>query len=127
MFPRCNESPAGIDRSLMMSACSSSDISLWPSVDTDTKSLEAHEGSWTSSNVPTHPEKVTSSDKSSLNFSGPYILCQVSQPQPSLFLSGRMNRKIKRSASNLKVLSETFGEETGTHYNLFKTLHIVPL
>ncbi|XP_023251580.1 interleukin-3 receptor class 2 subunit beta-like [Seriola lalandi dorsalis] len=56
-----------------------STCSLWPSTDTDKKHLETNESFWSSGNLLVSPEKVNSSETSSLSFSGPYIFCQVSE------------------------------------------------
>lgn len=71
-----------------LSPCSSSDLSLWLIKDTGKTCLEPDEGFWNGDHLPTLSEKVNSSDTSSMSFSGPYILCQVSysQPQPGPFV-----------------------------------------
>lgn len=57
-----------------VSTCSS-DISLWPTKDSEKKLLEQGEGCWRCDNLPSPAEKVNSSDTSSMSFSGPYIFC----------------------------------------------------
>uniref|UniRef100_A0A8C4DT71 Fibronectin type-III domain-containing protein n=1 Tax=Dicentrarchus labrax TaxID=13489 RepID=A0A8C4DT71_DICLA len=64
-----------------VSPCSSSDALLWPAEDSEKKCLEQDEGCWKCDNLPSPAEGVTSSDTSSMSFSGPYIFCQVSDSQ----------------------------------------------
>ncbi|XP_070837200.1 cytokine receptor common subunit beta [Chaetodon trifascialis] len=61
-----------------VSTCSS-DVSLWSSKDSEKKCLEHGEGCWRFDNEPQLAVEVTSSDTSSLSFSGPYILCPASE------------------------------------------------
>ncbi|XP_035511668.1 cytokine receptor common subunit beta isoform X2 [Morone saxatilis] len=61
-----------------ISTCSS-DASLWPAEDSEKKCLEQDEGCWKCDNLPPPAEGLTSSDTSSMSFSGPYIFCQASE------------------------------------------------
>ncbi|KAK2833726.1 hypothetical protein Q5P01_017615 [Channa striata] len=58
-----------------VSTCSS-EASLWPNADANKKCLELDEGFWNGDNLPPITDTVSSSDTSSMSFSGPYILCQ---------------------------------------------------
>nr|XP_020476938.1 interleukin-3 receptor class 2 subunit beta-like isoform X2 [Monopterus albus] len=61
-----------------ISTCTS-DSSLWSTKDTDQKCLEQEKGNWICDNLPTFSEKVKTLDRTSVNFSGPYIFCQASE------------------------------------------------
>lgn len=85
---------SGKNTSCSASPRSSSDVSLWPTKDSEKKCLEQDEGCWRCDNQHPLAVEVSSSDTSSLSFSGPYILCQVSrsQSQPGSSLSGHLQK-----------------------------------
>ncbi|XP_041813080.1 cytokine receptor common subunit beta isoform X2 [Chelmon rostratus] len=73
-----NTSMCKVQHSDSVSTCSS-DVSLWPTKDSEKKCLEQDEGCWRCDNQHPLAVEVSSSDTSSLSFSGPYILCQTSE------------------------------------------------
>ncbi|KAG8007156.1 Cytokine receptor common subunit beta [Nibea albiflora] len=62
-----------------ISTCSS-DASLWSTKDSEGKCVEKDEGCWKCDDLPSSAEEVHTADTSSMSFSGPYIFCQVSEP-----------------------------------------------
>ncbi|XP_010734181.3 cytokine receptor common subunit beta [Larimichthys crocea] len=62
-----------------ISTCSS-DASLWLTKDSETKCLEKDDGCWKCGNLPSPTEEVHTTETSSMSFSGPYIFCQLSEP-----------------------------------------------
>ncbi|TMS14658.1 Interleukin-3 receptor class 2 subunit beta [Larimichthys crocea] len=62
-----------------ISTCSS-DASLWLTKDSERKCLEKDDGCWKCGNLPSPTEEVHTTETSSMSFSGPYIFCQLSEP-----------------------------------------------
>lgn len=64
-----------------ISPCSS-DAALWSTKNAEKKCVGQDEGCWSCDNLSSPDHKVNSSNKSSVSFSGPYILCQSSESTP---------------------------------------------
>ncbi|XP_069557520.1 LOW QUALITY PROTEIN: cytokine receptor common subunit beta [Brachyistius frenatus] len=80
---------------------SSSSTFLWPTKDNE-KSVDEDEGCWNSDNLPSTVEKVDSSETSFMSFSGPYILCQPSDPTPKT-VEIKSEEKDQESPSDVSV------------------------